>query len=77
MVRYMDLSKFEIVTKLLGIVRVVGTPNAVIIFEAVQTFIENELKLPSTKAYMCYNRWCICNAGCKKQCISLCPQCME
>ena len=49
MVRYVDFSTFEIVTRFLGIVRIVGTPNAATIFEAIQALVENDLKLQTHK----------------------------
>ena len=45
MVRYVDFSSLEICTKFLGIVQVVGTPNASTIFEAIKVYIENDLRL--------------------------------
>ena len=39
-------------TKFLGIVRVIGTPNASTIFGAVQQFIEENLKL-QTQKFIC------------------------
>ena len=49
LVRCVDFSKFEVVTTFLGIVRIVGTPNAATIFEAVRAFIEEDLKLQAHK----------------------------
>ena len=49
MVRYVDFSTFEIVTRFLGIVRIVGTPNAATIFEAIQALVVNDLKLQTHK----------------------------
>ena len=49
MARYVDFCTFEIVTRFLGIVRIVGTPNAATIFEAIQALVENDIKLQTHK----------------------------
>ena len=49
MVRYVNFSVLEIQTKFLGIVRVVGTPNAATITEALKSYIEKDLSLPTQK----------------------------
>ena len=49
MARYVDFCTFEIVTRFLGIVRIVGTPNAATIFKAIQALVENDIKLQTHK----------------------------
>ena len=45
----MYFSSLEICTTFLGIVQVVGTPNASTIFEAIKVYIENDLRLTTLK----------------------------
>ena len=49
MVRYVNFSLLQIETNFLGIVRVIGTPNATTITEAIKFKIENDLSLPTQK----------------------------
>ena len=49
MVRYVNFSSLQIETNFLGIVRVVGTPNAATITDAIKLKIENDLSLPTQK----------------------------